>query len=468
MVSTDETITASSKNTKRQPTAQDDAITSQPDVDTAAGEVSELEKRKAQDGVAKFSRLGWKRLTILLMVTAIALGTLSLPAAFATLGMVLGVILTIVSGLLAIFAGLLVGQTKLKYPEIHDYADVGRVLFGKVGYEIFHFMCILQLLFLAGSHCLTGTTALKVITAKDVCSVYFGLASAAALFIISLPPSFAEVAILGYVDFASIVITIGITIIATGIQHDPSNPLTASDWSAWPKPGITSTDAFIAVLNLVFAYSFTIAQFSFMDEMHTPRDFNKSIWSLGVIQITMYVLTGALIYAFVGQEVQSPALLSAGTTVSRVAFGVAIPVIFISGGILIVTAGRMIHGRIYANSITRYVNTTKGWVTWMLTITAIVIVGWFIAEVIPIFSDLVALISSLLNSGFALYFPALMWFMLLREGKWNTRKNLLLGGASLILLVIGLFLLTGGTYAVIRSIVEGYKSGGVKTPFTCS
>uniref|UniRef100_A0A8H7NQX8 Amino acid transporter transmembrane domain-containing protein n=1 Tax=Bionectria ochroleuca TaxID=29856 RepID=A0A8H7NQX8_BIOOC len=270
MVSTDETITASSKNTKRQPTAQDDAITSQPDVDTAAGEVSELEKRKAQDGVAKFSRLGWKRLTILLMVTAIALGTLSLPAAFATLGMVLGVILTIVSGLLAIFAGLLVGQTKLKYPEIHDYADVGRVLFGKVGYEIFHFMCILQLLFLAGSHCLTGTTALKVITAKDVCSVYFGLASAAALFIISLPPSFAEVAILGYVDFASIVITIGITIIATGIQHDPSNPLTASDWSAWPKPGITSTDAFIAVLNLVFAYSFTIAQFSFMDEMHTP------------------------------------------------------------------------------------------------------------------------------------------------------------------------------------------------------
>jgi hypothetical protein len=32
------------------------------------------------------------------------------------------------------------------------------------------------------------------------------------------------------------------------------------------------------------------------------------------------------IYAFVGQDVSSPALTSAGTTLSRVAYGVALPV----------------------------------------------------------------------------------------------------------------------------------------------
>jgi hypothetical protein len=207
-----------------------------------------------------------------------------------------------------------------------------------------------------------------------------------------VPPSFAEVAILGYIDFASILLTIGITIIATGIQNGNAAPGQAAEWSAWPKEDITIVEALIAVLNIIFAYSFTICQLSFMDEMHTPTDFDKSIWSLGAIQVTIYTLTGALIYAFVGKDVASPALLSGGKTISRVAFGVAIPVIFISGAILVVTVGRMIHGRIYADSVTRFVNTKKGWVTWLITIVVVVVVGWFIAEVIPIFNDLVALI----------------------------------------------------------------------------
>lgn len=36
---------------------------------------------------------------------------------------------------------------------------------------------------------------------------------------------------------------------------------------------VTFTDAFIAVANIVFAYSFAMRQFSFMDEMRTPKDF---------------------------------------------------------------------------------------------------------------------------------------------------------------------------------------------------
>jgi amino acid permease len=429
----------------------DDAILQH---DTMAGDISDVEKRKVQDGVARFSRLGWKRLTILLMITAIALGTLSLPAAFATLGMVLGVLITAIAGLIAVYTGLIVGEVKLKYPQVHHFSDAGTLLFGRIGGEIFTVMLILQLIFLVGSHCLTGTTALLTIIDKDICSVWMGLASAAILLLVSIPPSFAEIAVLGYIDFASIVITIGITIIATGVQNSHAAPLEAAKWSVWPKEGITVVEGFIAILNIIFAYSFTLCQFSFMDEMHTPQDFRKSIWVLGGVQVTMYTLTGALIYAFVGETVASPALLSAGPLISRVAFGVAIPVIFISGTILVVTVGRLVHGRIYANTVTQYVNTTKGWVTWLATITVIVVLGWIIAEAIPIFNDLVALISSLLNSGFALYFPAMFWFKLLKEGSWRSRKNLFHGACNAFIMAAGFFLLGGGTYAVIKSIVS--------------
>lgn len=102
---------------------------------------------------------------------------------------------------------------------------------------------------------------------------------------------------------------------------------------------------------------------SFIQEMHTPKDFIKSTWAVIIVQIAVYTLTGAIIYAFVGQEVQSPALLSAGPFILRVIFGITLPVIFISGSINITIVCRYIHGNLYKDSIICYINTKKGWIT---------------------------------------------------------------------------------------------------------
>lgn len=220
-------------------------------------------------------------------------------------------------------------------------------MFGRWGYEILYIMLCLELLLSAGSHCLTGKIAFVNIIGDKVCSVVFALISAVILLLFAIPPSFSDMAILGYIDFASIIIAIGITIIGTGVEASQSTSLTAVDWSAWPKEGITFSEEFIALSNIIFAYSFALCQFSFMDEMHTPTDFPKSVWALGLTEIFIYTITGGLVYAFVGQGVQSPALLSAGGLLSRIAFGIALPVIFISGSINTVVLGRLIHGRMF-------------------------------------------------------------------------------------------------------------------------
>lgn len=282
-----------------------------------------------------------------------------------------------------------------------------------------------------------------------------GIVSAVILFIVATPPSFAEVAILGYIDFVSIMLAIGITIIATGVAANNSDGgLSGVNWSAWPKDGISFADAFIAITNIVFAYSFSICQFSFMDEMHTPKHFVKSIWALGLIEIFIYTLTGAIIYAFVGQEVKSPALLSAGKTVSKVAFGIGLPVIFISGSINGTVVARYIHGRIYKNSVTRFINTTKGWATWLALLGVITVVAFLIAEAIPFFSDLLSIMSALFISGFTFYFPAWMWFKLIKKGKWSSKENILLSIVNGIVFLIGIITLVAGTYASIVDIVS--------------
>ncbi|PWY80481.1 N amino acid transport system protein [Aspergillus heteromorphus CBS 117.55] len=426
------------------------------------------EQQIIEAGEAKYHRLGWKGLTVMLIVEAIGLGSLSIPSAFATLGMVAGVICCVGIGLIAIYTSYVIGQVKLAFPAVRHYGDAGALLMGPWGNELFTFMLILQLIFLTGSNCLTGTIALRYISGSGICSVIFSVVSAIILLLLSIPSSFADMAWLGYLDFASILAAIGITIIATGIRgQEAPGGLAAVDWSALPQDNPSFTDAFIAISNIVFAYTFASCLFSFMDEMHTPKDFTKSIWALGILQIVIYTVTGATIYAFVGQSVDSPALESAGVLVGKVAFGIALPVIFISGAICTIVAGRLIHGRIYANSVTRYINTPKGWITWLLLITVLTILSWVIAEAIPFFDDLLSIASALFTSGFSFYLPPVMWYILIRKGPWYSRENLLVSLTNLFVFIFGLIVLVGGMYSTVQDIRNNYATGNVRSPFTC-
>jgi hypothetical protein len=230
----------------------------------------DLEATGQRDGNPKFHQLGWKRLTILAMVEAIALGSLGLPRAFATLGMVAGVFLSIGIGLVAMYAAYNIGQVKLKFPQVSHYADVGSLLFGPIGSSIFVGAFVSLLIFVVGSHCLTGAIAFKNIVQTNICSTAFSAISTAILLFLAIPPSFADIAILGYIDFASIILAIGITMIATGVQDRGSlgdlEPYVA--WSAWPKEGITFEEAIVSVNSIVFAYSFGGCLPSFMGTFH--------------------------------------------------------------------------------------------------------------------------------------------------------------------------------------------------------
>jgi len=414
--------------------------------------------------------LGWVRMTICLIVEAIALGSLSMPSAFATLGMVAGVILTVSIGMLATYASYLVGLVKLKHPEVRVYADACRLVGNKLGprggsimFWVTAAMFVIFLTLVTGSHTLTGTIALvRIIEQNQVCALVWGIISAILLFLLALPPTFHGFAWLGYIDFVSIIVAIIITIVATGVNMH-SVPV-ASQWSAWPAPDTTFASGILAVTNICFAYSFAVCQFSFMDEMYAPEDFVKSITWLGGIEIFIYTLTGALIYAFVGLDVESPALLSAGLLVSRVVFGIALPVIFISGSINSNVAGRFVMERFFGIPETK---GARAWLLWVATIAVVTLVGWVIAEAVPFFNALLGLISSLFISGFSFYFPALFWFTLLRDGKTSKRDYGLLV-LNIGLLLFGLAILGLGVYASVEDILTTYAKGEVKGAFTCA
>ncbi|KAH7260705.1 transmembrane amino acid transporter protein-domain-containing protein [Fusarium redolens] len=448
--------------------------TSNMDEGVLRGEVFDLNKRedierqKTREGETHFSRLGWKRMTVILIVEAIALGVLSLPKAFASLGMVLGVVLCIGVGLIALYGSVLMAQVQLRNPHVSHYVDLGTLMFGSFGTKLTSVFVVGLLTMVVGSHCLTGAIALSTITqSSSVCSIIFGLVSAFIMLLLSLPPSFAEIAILGYIDFASIMLAIGITVIGTGVQRSDSLG-SYVPWSAWPKEDLTISEAIVAINNIVFAYGFAVAQPSFMSEMHTPADVFKSTQALAAIEIILYTLTGALIYVFVGQEVQSPALLSVGTMLSRVAFGVALPVILISGSINTTIVCRYIHGRYYRDSVVRFINTKKGWISWIILVCAVTAIAWIVAEAIPFFSELLSICATLFISGLSFYLPALMWFILLKDGPWTSKRNIIHTLGSGLLFLFGVAIFGFGMYSSIEGLITKFESGSINRPFTCS
>lgn len=442
---------------------------SDPEMKTTSREKSR--QMSIELGEEKFKRLGWKKLTVCLIVEAIALGSLSIPSVFRQTGLVAGIILCVGLGFIAIYTSYLVGQVKLLYPEIEHYHEAVALCWGKPGKELAGVMFVLLLVLLVGGHTLTGTIAwIRIVNDSSICALVWGVISALILFVLALPPSFAEFAILGYIDFGSIICAIGITIIATGVTASKSaGGLSGVDWSVWPPPDADFQSTFLSVTNIIFAYSFAVCQFSFMSEMHTPKDYVKSIWALGLIEIFIYTITGCLVYVFVGNGVDSPAILSAGFTVSRVAFGIALPVIFISGSINTTVVCRYMISRMFRNSPIKYTNTKMGWIVWISFCAGVTLIAWVIAEAVPFFNDLLGLISSLFISGFTFYFPALFWFVLIREGPWYKGwYNICLSIINGAIFLMGLAILGCGAYASAADIANKYSSGQVGSSFTCS
>lgn len=404
-----------------------------------------------------------------------------MPSTFATVGMVPGILCTVGIGIIAIYASLNIGAVWYEDQSLVDYPlacqKLGAKMFGKrfgpgIGYWFTTVAFLLLLTFTTGSHSLTGKVAFQTLSDNALCATGFAGIAAIILFILALPKTFSEMAILGYIDFISIVAAILITIIASGIDASKRpGGLSAVEWHAFPPPDNRPTfaEAFLSMTNIIFAYAYAQCQFSFMSELKKEKDYKKSVWALGLTEIVIYTLTGALIYAFAGVNVQSPALLSTSGVIPKVAFGVALPVIFISGSINTVVAARFIYS-VTLGKQKKYENIdgVVGNIVWVSLVLVITIIAYVIASAIPFFSALLGIIASLFISFFTFVFPGLFYNYLIRKEPWNASyKTIVLSLANWLLTFTGLFILVAGLYASVVDIKSEFAEGTVGHPFSC-
>lgn len=81
--------------------------------------------------------MGWLPASILMMKTQIGIGALSVPQSFNVLGLIPGIIALTGFAIITTWSNWMIGKFKAKHPEVYGVEDVGRLLFGRAGRELF-------------------------------------------------------------------------------------------------------------------------------------------------------------------------------------------------------------------------------------------------------------------------------------------------------------------------------------------
>lgn len=304
----------------------------------------------------------------------------------------------------------------MRHPEVKDVCDIGQMLFWgkKWAWWFTAVMFLLNNTFIQGFHCLTGSKYLNTMTnhtatSAGVCTVAFSAIVAVISWVSSLPRTFDTLSKLaGFSAFFTFVSVILATIFA-GIEDHPG--------AGYPKQGepivhavTPSSVTFVAGMNAFMNISYTfIGQItlpSFIAEMKEPKDFPKALWAVTIAEIILFSLVGSVMYSYSGtQYYTAPAFGSLGNeTYMKVSFSFMIPTIIFLGVLYASVSARFIFFRLFAGTRHMTSNTVVGWLGWGAILAVTWVLAFIIAEVIPFFSDLLSLMSSLFDSFFGFIF----------------------------------------------------------------
>ncbi|XDG00917.1 hypothetical protein ABKA04_000532 [Annulohypoxylon sp. FPYF3050] len=421
---------------------------------------------------------------------------MSFPWSYSVLGLVPGLILTVVQALIVLYTSIILWEFCLRHPEVRDVCDIGQMLFWgqKWAWYFTAVMFILNNTFIQGLHVLVGAKYLNTMVGPNSSvscqTVSFGAIITVICWLSSLPRTFSMLSKLGTASAAFTFISVILATIFAGIESHPAGylaePATDPDTgaalpfgnpivTAIPVFGTTFVAGLGAFLNISYTFIGQITLPSFIAEMREPKDFPKALWACTILEILVFSIVGAVTYAFVGnQYMTSPAFGSLIPLYKKIAFSFMIPTIIFLGVLYASVSSRFIFFRIFQHSRHKNEHTVVGWGAWALILLCTWILAFIIANSIPFFNSLLSLMSSLFDSFFGFIFWGVAYFRMRKADgttaflKDRTFRGWIEGIFNVIIILTGVFFLSAGTYVSVQGILDEFTLGTVGKAWGCA
>lgn len=362
-------------------------------------------------------RSHWVVIAALIVSDVIGSGVLALPATLANLGWVAGIAGILILGYVSLYTGQLLGRLYSIYPKTMSYADLGKEYLGNPGRAVVGTLAYVQMfgccvVFLVGMNAFADQVA-KYIQAPPIC---FPLTVAV---ICAVALVFAQVRDLHGIGHLSCWIAIPTLYLCLALLFyqlfgSGVEPLHVNKTNLLPPFGVNK--ATVNFMTIVQTYAGHCVFFEFLTSMSQPKDFDKALWASQAIVVTTYLGTAVPIYSALGGDVDNPFQLSLhpSLAVSVADISMMVHVLF---SLLI---NHHVVSEVVFDSIKSHLAKTRGdnfiktpfgspcmeSLGWALATTLVLAFAWFIANLVPFFSDVMALLSSVGAINLTYGFPA--------------------------------------------------------------
>ncbi len=318
---------------------------------------------------------------------------------------------------------------------------------------------------------MVGAKYLNTMTNGAVCTVGFSAIMAVISFFASLPRTFDTLSKLATLSAFFTFVSVLLAAIFAGIEAHPFGYNTGGPVGALvgepivlivPAKGTTFVSGMNAFLNISYTFIGQITIPSFIAEMKEPKDFPKALWAVTICEIIVFSVCAAVTYVYTGSQYNTaPAFGSLGNQLfKKVSFSFMIPTLIFLGVLYASVSARFVFFRIFEGTRHKGNHTFLGWATWAGILAGLWVLAFIIAEVIPFFSDLLSLMSSLFDSFFGFIFWGTAYIRMRQADYgpgWITRRGIRgIAGFTMnvIIILIGLYMLTAGTYVSCVSAMD--------------
>lgn len=435
-----------------------------------------------------YRNCSWQKTAGLLFSEYICLAIMSFPWSYSVLGLVPGLILTVFVSITVLYTGLIIGDYCAAYPHITNVCDIGQHLFwgSKIVWYLTAACFLLNNTLIQALHVLVGAKYFNTISDNTtICSIVFGVVTAIICFLFSLPRTFSHMSVVGYFSAATMFIAVVLSMVFAGIQDHPNHyeESVPVHYNLWPEEGTTYVAGMSAFLNIVYTFVGQITYPSFISQMKQPKDFKKALYLVTAAELITFALAGSIVYVYVGQAyITAPAFGSLTSVYKKIAFSFALPTILFLGALYSNVSSQFLFLKIFRkDSAHRNEHTVVGWATWAGLNLILWVIAFVIAEVIPFFSDLLSLMSSLFDCWFGFVFWGVAYFKLRKvyaarrgedfsvakffaEGSLLTKIEVI---SNIFLIFVGIYILGPGLYATIQSIIWSYEANAYGSAFSC-
>jgi hypothetical protein len=313
--------------------------------------------------------------------------------------------------------------------------------------EIIGFLYLAAYILCTGSGIVGLSAGFNALSDHAACTVWWSFISFVIITAAASIRTLRNIGWLTWVGFFSIVIAILVVVIGVTLQDRPAAAPQEGDYElgyyviAYP----TFVAGMTATATIFVSSAGTSAFLPVISEMRNPRDYKKALYICMGLVLCMYLSFSLVVYRWCGQWVANPSLGSAGGTLKKVAYGIALIGLIVSGCLYQHVAAKYLFVRILRGTRHLQANTVTHWVTWLGCSISLGVVAFILAEAIAIFNYLIALTGSICFAPMAISIPGILWlydFSSYRKGSlWQKAQY----GFHCFLVVLGLFICIGGT-----------------------